>query len=225
MLTDDCLRSLDARLARIPAPVRARIRLGTCDLKAAYRKAFERWYPQIPVVADPFHLVKRRQHPGGRLWPLLTIQDRLSARPAATLQTLRTAYPALGALQALEDSRRDLQAQPTRRWRLSISHGGSECGVLRPCRRLRVGGDDSPWATHDPGPLGRPDPVDQWVCRRATHQNPVVKAGQFWLSQSRSLSTEDVPGISAPNGDPTVIDLEPLLSYSTKPPIQNHGMR
>ena len=127
ILADDRIRSLDAGFARIPAPVRARIRVGTCDLKAAYRKAFARWCPQIRVVADPFHLVKdantrlddcRRleaQATGRPIprWPLVKGQERLSARQAAALQAIRTAYPALGALHALKESLRDLWAQPT----------------------------------------------------------------------------------------------------------------
>ncbi|NMP23892.1 ISL3 family transposase [Sulfobacillus harzensis] len=129
VLTDDRIRTWDAWWQTVPASVRARVRVGTCDLKASYRKGFERWgSDQLRVVADPFHVVHdanrrlddirrlEQQETGHAIprWPLVKAQERLTPRQAAALTRIRQQFPALGALHALKESLRDFWAQPTR---------------------------------------------------------------------------------------------------------------
>ncbi len=125
---DDRIATRDAWFARLPPDGRARIRGGGLAMQGAYRKAWQRAYPRVQVLVDPFRLVKegtlprrdgaRRDkqtvtHTTLRRWPLVKGGHR---RPhqAEALATIPATDPALGALHRLKEDGRQLLPAPDR---------------------------------------------------------------------------------------------------------------
>lgn len=58
ILPNDRVGTLERFLRGLPAEIRPRIRAVCIDLKASWRKALQRELPQVPVVADRFHVMR-----------------------------------------------------------------------------------------------------------------------------------------------------------------------
>lgn len=129
ILPDQRQKTLREWLRSLPETVRGRI-AGVCiDLRESYRSLLLRELPDVPVVADHFHVIQdanRRLDETRRLeqaearksierWPLVKNPENLTSRQVGLLAGILTGYPTLKEQYWLKEGLRTMYACPDAR--------------------------------------------------------------------------------------------------------------